>query len=165
MGRVLSSALFTMAILNIVAGLAADKLAARIGVFQARLRFAAIGYAGTTAILLLLVTPRSWALPILMLSMCGIGIGNSNYWSMVQHVPPKNIVGRTVGFLNTISMIAGAVAPILTGYILGPQRRFGMAVLVAGICPFLAALGLLTAGSKGLDRMKALLAGETYANT
>jgi MFS family permease len=165
MGRVVSTALFTMAIVNVLAGSAVDKLAARIGVFRARLWFGVVGYAGTAAILLLLAIPdRSLALPILTFSMCATGIGNSNFWTISQHVPPKNLVGRTIGYLNTISVTAGAAAPIITGWILGPQRQFGPAILVAGICPVLAAVCLLAAGSKGLGRMKALLAGEVYAD-
>jgi sugar phosphate permease len=95
--------------------------------------------------------------------MCATGIGNSNYWSISQHVPPKNMVGRTIGFLNTVSVMGGAVAPIITGFILGPQKQFGPAILVAGVCPALAAVCLLVAGSTGLERMKALLAGEGNA--
>jgi ACS family D-galactonate transporter-like MFS transporter len=141
MGRVLSTALFTMAIVNILAGAAADRLAARIGVFRARLWFGVLGYAGTGAILLLLVTSRAWALPILTLSLCG----------------------RSVGFLNTISVAAGAAAPAITGWILGPQDHFGPAILIAGICPVLAAFCLMVAGTKGLGRIKTLLAGEVYS--
>ena len=164
MGRVVSTALFTMAVANVLAGAVVDKLAARIGVFPARVLFAVLGYTGTAAILLLLVTTdRSWVLPILTFSMCATGIGNSNYWSISQHVPPKNMVGRTIGFLNTVSVMGGAVAPIITGFILGPQKQFGPAILVAGVCPALAAVCLLVAGSTGLERMKALLAGEGNA--
>jgi MFS family permease len=165
MGRVVSTALFTMAAVNVLAGAVVDRFAARIGVFRARVWFAVAGYIGTAAILLLLVTPdRSWALPILTFSMCATGIGNSNFWTISQHVPPKNLVGRTIGYLNTIGQVAGVTAPILTGYLLGPQKRFGPAILVAGICPVLAAGCLLAAGSKGLGRMKAFLAGEDYAD-
>lgn len=165
MGHVVSTALFTMAVVNVVAGWAADKLAARIGVFRARLWFGVMGYAGTAAFLLLLVAPeRSWTLPILTFSMCATGIGNSNYWTISQHLPPRNMVGRTIGYLNTVSVAAGAVAPVITGWILGPQRQFGPAILVAGMCPLLAAGCLLAAGSQGLARMKALLVGEAYAD-
>jgi len=160
MGRVVSTALVTMAIVNVIGGSVVDKLAARIGVFRARLGFAAAGWAGTAAILLLLFTPdRSWALPILTFAMCATGIGNSNFWTIAQHVPPKNMVGRTVGYLNTVSVAAGAAAPVITGYLLGPQIHFGMAILVAGVCPALAAVCLLAAGSQGLERMKEYLAG------
>ena len=163
MGRVVSMALFTMAVANILAGVVVDRLAARIGVFQARLLFAVSGYVGTAAILLVLVTDRTWALPILTFAMCATGIGNSNYWALSQHVPPKNMVGRTIGYLNTVSVAGGATAPIITGLLLGPQKHFGPAILVAGVCPVLAAVCLLAMGSKGLERMKALLAAEAYA--
>jgi MFS transporter, ACS family, D-galactonate transporter len=165
MGRVVSTALFTMAVVNVLAGLSVDKLAARIGVFPARVGYAVVGYVGTAAVLLLLVTDRSWALPILTFSMCATGIGNTNFWTISQHVPPKNMVGRTIGFLNTISVVAGGAAPIITGWILGPQKHFGPAIFVAGVCPPLAGVCLLAAGSKGLGRMKAFLAGEVYADT
>lgn len=165
MGRVVSTALFIMAIVNVIAGRGADKLAARIGVFRARLWFGVVGYAGTAAMLLLVVIPdRSWTLPILTFSMCGLGIGNSNYWTISQYVPSKNQVGRTIGYLNTLSQVAGMVAPAITGFILGSQGQFGPAILVAGASPLLAAGCLLAAGSQGLGRMKALLAGEAYAD-
>jgi MFS transporter, ACS family, D-galactonate transporter len=160
MGKVVSVALFTMAVVNILAGVVVDRLAARIGVFPARLLFSASGYLGTASILLILVTDRSWALPILTFAMCATGIGNSNYWALSQHVPPKNMVGRTIGYLNTISVAGGATAPIITGILLGPQKHFGPAIIVAGVCPALAAACLWAMGAKGLDRMKAILAGE-----
>jgi MFS transporter, ACS family, D-galactonate transporter len=163
MGRVLSTALFAMAIVNVIAGAAADRLAARIGVFRARLWFAVLGYIGTGAILLLLATDRSWSLPILAFSLCATGIGNSTYWTMTQHASPRNLVGRAVGFLNTVSVLGGVLAPVVTGWLLGPQKDFGPAIIVAGVCPVLASVCLLAAGSKGLSRIKSLLAGEAYS--
>ena len=135
-----------------------------MGVFPARLWFMVAGWGGTAAIMLVLVTDRSWVLPILTLAMCATGIGNTNYWAISQHLPPKNLVGRTIGYLNTISVTAGAVAPVITGYILGPQKHFGPAIIVAGVCPALGAVCLLAAGSQGLERMKARLAGEVSAD-
>ena len=163
MGRVLSTALFAMAGVNVLAGAAADRLAARIGVFQARLLFGVAGYAGTAAIGLLLVTDRAWALPILTFSLCCTGIGNSNFWTITQAASPKDIVGRTVGFLNTASVAAGAGAPVITGWILGPQKRFGPAILVAGVCSLLAAVCLAGARTQGLAGIRLLLRGETAA--
>jgi ACS family D-galactonate transporter-like MFS transporter len=162
MGRVLSTALLTMALVNVMAGKAADWLAARLGVFRARLWFGVLGYVGTGAILLLLVTDRTWSLPVLTFSLCATGIGNSTYWTIVQHASPKNMVGRAVGFLNTVSVLGGVLAPIITGWLLGPQKHFGPAIVVAGVCPVLAAFCLVGAGRKGLSRVKTLLAGETY---
>ena len=162
MGKVLSTALLIMAGVNVVSGKAADRLAAAVGVFRARLWFAVLGYVGTGALLLLLVTGREWSLPILTFSLCATGIGNSTYWTIVQHASPEHLVGRAVGFLNTISVLGGVLAPIVTGWLLGPQKHFGPAIFVAGVCPVLAAFCLLVAGSKGLAGVKSLLAGELY---
>jgi MFS transporter, ACS family, D-galactonate transporter len=164
MGRVLSTALISMAVVNVLAGVGADKLATRMGVFRARFWFGVCGYAATSAILLLLATDRSWALAILTFSLCATGIGNSTFWSITQYASPKNMVGRTVGFLNTISIAAGAAAPVITGWMLGPQKHFELPILVAGVCPVLAAVCWVAAGSNGLARMKVLLAGEVYAD-
>ena len=159
MGRVLSIPLFVMAPLNIVAGLLADRLAARVGsVFRVRVLFSALSYLGASALLLLVLAPNSLVMPILVVSMCCTGIGNSNYWALAQHVPPARMVGRAIGYLNTVSQIGGVVAPLVTGWILGPQKQFGPAVVVAGLCSAAAGVCLLLAGSRGLDRLKMAMA-------
>ncbi len=164
MGRVVSTGLFAVAGTNVVAGYAADRMAVRIGVFRSRLLFASVGYTGTAAILLLLVLPgRASVLPILMSAMCATGTGNSSMWAIVQHVSRKDMAGRAVGYLNTISQVAGAAAPVVTGLILGPQKHFGPAIVVAGVCPVLAAACLLANGSSGLERTKSFLAGDATA--
>jgi MFS family permease len=155
MGRLMSTGLFTMAGSNVIAGYAADKLAARWGVFRIRVLFAAAGYLGTAAILLLLVVlDRAWVLPIFTLSMCATGTGNSSFWAIAQQVSPKNMAGRTIGYLNTLSQVSGAVAPVVTGWLLGPQKQFGPAILVAGLCPVLAGACLLACGSKAIDDLQ-----------
>lgn len=161
MGRVLSIPLFCMAVLNIFAGTLADRLVKRVGsVFRVRLWFCTAGYIGSGALLLLLVIPaREAVLPILLVAVCATGVGNSNYWSISQHSAPPELVGRTIGYLNTISQIAGAAAPYVTGMILGPEKQFGTALLIAGVAPMLAALCLLFAGEAGLQGMKDALAG------
>ena len=159
MGSIVSTCLFAMAGVNVIAGFTADRLAGRIGVFRSRVMFAAAGYLGTAAILLLLVVrDRGWVLPVLAFSICATGAGNASFWALVQQVSPRHMAGRSVGYLNTLSQVAGAAAPVITGWILGPEKQFGPAILVAGICPVLAAACLLVAGSSGLEKTRALLA-------
>jgi ACS family D-galactonate transporter-like MFS transporter len=161
MGRVISTGLFTVAATNVLAGYSADKLARGAGVFRVRVMFAAAGYLGTAAILLLLVLPdRAWIIPVFTFSMCATGMGNASFWAIAQHVSPANMTGRTVGFLNTLSQVAGVAAPLVTGRILGPEKHFGPAILVAGVCPVLAGACLLAAGSGGLHSLKAVLGSE-----
>jgi cyanate permease len=160
MGHVLSTPLFVMAVVNIVAGFAADRLAKRTGsVFGVRLWFCAAGYLGSGAVLLLLVLPdRSAVLPVLMFGVCATGIGNANYWAMAQQAAPAGLVGRVIGYLNTVSTLAGAAAPLITGWILGPEKHYSAAFAVAGVAPMLAAVCLLFAGTNGLEKMRASLA-------
>ena len=159
MGRVLSTPLFVMAAVNVGAGRWADRLARSRGVFPVRIAFATIGYTVSAALLLLLVLPgRAVVMPVLLVAMCAAGIGNSNYWAISQHAPPASMVGRTIGLLNTVSQIAGALAPLITGWILGPQKQFSVALAIAGAAPLAAALCLLLAGPGGLERLKAQLA-------
>ncbi len=160
MGRVLSTPLFAMAALNVAAGVVADRLVKRVGsVFRVRLWFCAAGYLGSGAILLLLVLPgREAVWPVLLLAVCATGVGNSNYWAISQQAVPASLVGRATGYLNTISQIAGAAAPLITGWILGPQKEFGVALAIAGIAPMLAAACLIYVGASGLERMRHSLA-------
>jgi hypothetical protein len=67
------------------------------------------------------------------------------------------MAGRSVGYLNTLSQVAGAAAPVITGWILGPEKQFGPAIFVAGICPVLAAGCLLGAGSRELEKTRVML--------
>jgi sugar phosphate permease len=160
MGRVLSIPLFVMAGLNVVAGIVADRLAKkRNAVFEVRLWFCAMGYLASGIILLLLVLPqREAVLGVLLVSVVATGIGNSNYWALSQHVAPASLVGRAIGYLNTIAQIAGATAPLITGWTLGPQKQFGLALTIAGVAPIVASACLLYAGVRGLERMRQALA-------
>jgi MFS family permease len=159
MGRVLSTALFAMAFVNIAAGFVADRASrgtagegSGLGV---RVWFCAAGYVGSGAILLLLALPgREAVLPVLIFSVCATGIGNSNYWTISQQIAPAGLVGRAIGYFNTVSQIAGALAPLITGWIIGPEKAFALAVGIAGVAPILAAGCLLYAGVKGLEQTR-----------
>jgi hypothetical protein len=122
---------------------------------RVRVWFCAAGYVGSGAILLLLVlSARGAVLPVLIVSVCATGIGNSNYWTISQQIAPARLVGRAIGYFNTISQIAGAAAPLITGWLLGPEKAFSLALAIAGVAPILAAVCLLYAGAKGLEQTR-----------
>ena len=156
MGRILSTPLFIMAAINLAAGWLADRLVAKTGqVFQVRVWFVVIGLLGAASILLLEVIPgRGPVLPLLIVSICSFGIANSSYWAISQHTPPPGMVGRAIGYLNTVSQIGGILAPLITGWTLGPHKDFQVALLLAGSCPLIASLLLWLAGANGLDKLK-----------
>jgi MFS family permease len=167
MGRVLSGPLFAMAIVNILAGWVADRLVRRIdSVYRVRLWFCIAGYVASGTLLLLLVLPaRAAVLPVLLIAVCGTGVGNANFWALAQHTASSTLVGRTIGFLNTIAQCAGALAPLITGWILGPEKQFGVALAIAGITAPLAACLLVYAGVDGMERTKRLLAADAVRYT
>lgn len=156
MGAIFSAPMFLMAGVNIFAGWWADRLAKATGnVFGIRLRFACAGLIGSSAILLLNFLPGPGAvLPVLVVSICSFGIASSSFWTISQHAPPGDLVGRTIGYLNTLSQLAGVAAPLITGWSLGPQKNFTVAIALAGISTLIAAALLMLTGSKGLNRLK-----------
>jgi MFS family permease len=97
----------------------------------------------------------------LMVSMCSFGLASSNFWAIAQYASPSAVVGRAIGYLNTLSQIGGVVAPLITGWSLGPHRDFGVAILVAGLCPIVAAALLMLAGAKKLSQLKVELSTES----
>jgi MFS family permease len=159
MGRILSAPLFIMAAINLAAGWIADRLIGETGrVFRVRMWFVVIGLLGASSIILLELLPgRAPVLPILIISICSFGIANSSYWAISQHVPSAPMVGRSIGYLNTVSQIGGILAPLITGWTLGPQKHFQLALLIAGICPLAASLLIWLAGASSLDKLKACL--------
>jgi MFS transporter, ACS family, D-galactonate transporter len=161
MGQTLSAPLFAMAVVNVLGGLLADKLITRGGsVFGVRLFFLTAGLLGASAILFLDVIPgRGPVLPILVLSICSFGLASSNFWAIAQYASPSAMVGRAIGYLNTLSQIGGVLAPLITGWSLGPHRNFKPAILIAGLCPLVSALLLALAGPKKLNDLKRELGG------
>ena len=159
MGSIFAIPFVVMAVVNIASGRIADRLSERLGIFKVRVLFASIAYASASLVLLLLVYKANFTvLPLLIIAVTGVGIGNANYWALAQYIPPANLVGLTIGFLNTLSQFAGMLAPLITGWILGPEKNFTIGLAIAGVCPLIAAACLLAAGSGGLAAVKKGLA-------
>jgi MFS transporter, ACS family, D-galactonate transporter len=159
MGRVLSIPLAAMAVVTLGGGAYADRIAARASsVFQVRRLFLACGLLGASCLLVLNVAPDNrFVTPILLVSICSFGIASSNFWTIAQHVAPSSTVARTIGTLNTVSQIAGASAPLITGLSLGPQKHFSLAILLASVSPLLAAALLFFISPRALERFKEAL--------
>lgn len=159
MGSIFAIPFVVMAVVNTISGRVADRLAARYGVLRIRVLFASVAFASASIVLVLLVaSSKAAVLPLLMIAVTGFGIGSANFWALAQFVPPGAMVGRAVGYLNTLSQIAGALAPSITGWILGPEKNFTVALAIAGVCPVIAAGCLLMAGPSGLAALKKHLA-------
>jgi MFS family permease len=153
MGIYTAVPLVGMALVSILAGKLADHRIAHHGTAVAiRRKFVCTGFVVGGAAIALLIAPSAEAVVgVLLVSLFGLGITSANLWALTQAISPRAIVGRVVGYQNTISNVAGLCAPIATGYLIGPTKNFSTAICVAGICPFLAALSyrLLIRGHSG----------------
>lgn len=165
MGHVLSVPLFAMAAAMTLFGAIADRLARRTGKACAvRLWFMCGGMLGAGTVLLLLVVPnRSWVMPLLVVALCSWGVGSSSYWSLAQYLSPAQLIGRSIGYLNTVAQAAGAAAPLITGWLLGPSHDFTIALAVAGSFPLIACSIMAAIGPARLEAFRLSLESQVGA--
>ncbi len=159
MGRVLSLPLFIMAPVNIAVGWLADKAIARYGyALNIRIALAITGFfAAGTILMLPRATGNVSVLAILTASACSFGFASANFWTVVQYVAPAHLTARVIACFNTLSQLAGAAAPVITGYTLGPKKSFSLAIALAGLSTVAASCLLFATGARGVQGMKRLL--------
>lgn len=152
MGRIISVPLFIMAPVNIALGWFADRIVSRgHNPLTLRVYFAVAGFAGAGSILLLgRVSGSGPILAVMIVTICSFGVGSANFWALAQHAAPNELTARVLGYFNTLSQIAGAVAPIITGYSLGPSRNFSLSIMLAGLSTLAASCLLFAAGPRGI---------------
>jgi MFS family permease len=158
MGRMLSAALACMALTNGVTGFLSDRLLKKAkSMFGVRVWFVAIGSVGASLLILLNVLPGNGAgMVVLFVSVCSFGVVSANFWTLAQNVAPATKVARVIGFLNTASQVAGIAAPWITGYLIGPRKEFGPAIVIAAVCPLVSLVPLFVA-SRGLEGLRVSL--------
>jgi sugar phosphate permease len=145
MGIALGTPLVCMSVVSLAAGALSDLLVKRSGkTLAARKLFVCSGFCiASTLLLLLVLTSAGSIMGVFLLSLAGIGIGGGNFWALAQMTAPAEATGRVIGYLNTVAQVAGASAPLLTGWLLGPDRNFTAGIVIAGCCPALAAFAIL----------------------
>ncbi len=155
MGRILSAALFLMAIVNVAAGRLADRIISRgRNALPVRIGFATAGFIGASTILLLgTVSSHRSLLILLTVSVCFFGVASASFWALAQQIAPASKTARIIAYLNTCSQIGGAAAPIITGYTLGPEKNFSLAIALAGLCAFASGCLLLVTGTHRFENL------------
>jgi ACS family D-galactonate transporter-like MFS transporter len=145
MGVALGTPLLLMSAVSLAAGALSDLLVRRTGATLAvRKGFICSGFCIGSSLLLLLTPAGGGSVTgVFFLSLAGIGIGGGNFWALAQMTAPAEATGRVIGYLNTVAQVAGASAPVVTGWLLGPERNFTSGIVIAGCCPALAAFVIL----------------------
>lgn len=131
-----------MAVVAPSAGRLADRWIARTHrVVLVRKIFIISGFTlGSTTILLNWVSASGLAVAILVFGLAGIGLASANYWALTQAITPKRLIGRAVGYQNTINNLAGIFSPIITGFLVDRSGSFGSAIVFASAALWVAAI-------------------------
>ena len=69
-----------------------------------------------------------------------LGMSGNNCWAITQTIAGTKVAGRWAGLQNFVGNFAGAVAPMLTGYLLGRTGQFYWPVVIAAAVSWIAAL-------------------------
>jgi MFS family permease len=78
-----------------------------------------------------------WVLSVAGLS---IGLAGGTCWTVTQTLAGPRVAGRWAGVQNFVGNFAGAIAPMLTGYILGRTGQFYWAFAIAAAVSWLGAV-------------------------
>jgi MFS transporter, ACS family, D-galactonate transporter len=144
MGLYTAGALLGMAATTTIGGRLADRWIVRLKQPLAiRKAFVCAGcFLGSSVLVLLSVNSVSLALTTLVFSLAGFGLASSNFWSLTQAISPEAAIGRIVGYQNTIGNVAGIVAPLLTGILVGRSKNFQSSIALAGLSLWIAAAAI-----------------------
>jgi MFS family permease len=163
MGKFTGLPLLAMAAVSMLSGRLSDAAIARHGrPLLVRKLFAGGGLLLATSLAsLLLIESNAAVLCALVAAFIGIGFAGPNYWAIAQLVSPEPVIGRVVGYVNTIGNIAGVCAPLVTGFLVGSSGNFHASLLCAGGAMLIGSLMFL-AGVRERDT-DALRNSETRA--
>jgi ACS family glucarate transporter-like MFS transporter len=93
----------------------------------------------------------------------GIGLAAANYWALTQAASPAALVGRIIGFQNTIANLAGICSPVVTGILIDKTKSFEMSIACAGVSLLVAAAAFtFLVRQQDVDRLNALYAGQLH---
>jgi ACS family D-galactonate transporter-like MFS transporter len=157
MGSYMAGPLAGMGIMSVVCGRLADRAIRRTArPLLVRKLFVSAGC--VLASLVGLVTffhSSGEVLAILLIALTGLGLAAGNYWALTQVITPAALIGRVIGYQNTIAQLGGVCAPILTGLLLGPAKDFRASVLIAALSPLIAIAAInLTMGERNVARLR-----------
>jgi len=104
--------------------------------------FMVVGHVGI-GILLALTVMTSGRLFTVMLALTGVFLGISicNSWAIPQMLAGPRMVGRWVGVQNFVGNLAGAVAPVLTGFLLDRTGSFYWPFFITAVVAWIGSLG------------------------
>ena len=103
--------------------------------------FTTAGMAGAAAFLVPCVLAGPRLAPVMViLAAASLGVCSSNVWAITQTLAGPPAAGRWTGIQNFVGNLGGAVAPALTGFVLGRTAHYFWAFAITAIVSLLGAL-------------------------
>jgi len=134
-----------------VASLASGKISDRwiaAGASPTRVRKATlgVGLAGLGVCLMAAaVAPDAIFVWVLLMAGVFMGLSGGTCWTVTQTLAGPRVAGRWAGVQNFVGNFAGAVAPTLTGYLLGLTGQFYWPFVIAAAVSWIGALSWVIA--------------------
>jgi MFS family permease len=147
MARAGGSIFLIFAVSSLVSGKISDRwIAAGASPTRVRKAMLGVGLAGL-GVCLMAAAVAPDAIFVWMLLMAGvfIGLSGATCWTVTQTLAGPRVAGRWAGVQNFVGNFAGAVAPVLTGYILGRTGQFYWPFVIAAGVSWIGALSWVIA--------------------
>jgi MFS family permease len=80
-----------------------------------------------------MTTSPVWAIVWITIALSGLAAAAPVGWSIPSLIAPKGGTGTIGGVMNFFNNLMGAIAPAVTGFVVGATNSFSLAFLVAGI--------------------------------
>ena len=80
-----------------------------------------------------MTTDPVWAIVWISIALSGLAAAAPVGWSIPSLIAPRGGTGTIGGVMNFFNNLMGAVAPAVTGFVVGATNSFSIAFLVAGV--------------------------------
>jgi MFS family permease len=78
-------------------------------------------------------TSPVWAIVWISIALSGLAAAAPVGWSIPSLIAPRGGTGTIGGVMNFFNNLMGAIAPAVTGFVVGATHSFSLAFLVAGV--------------------------------
>ena len=142
MAGVMGAAYVICALVAATCGWLSDRwIAAGAAPTLVRKGFTSIGMAGAAIFVVpcVLAGPRVATVMVILVA-ASLGVSSSNVWAITQTLAGPRAAGRWTGIENFVGNLGGAVAPALTGFVLGRTGHYFWAFAITAVVSLLGAL-------------------------
>jgi ACS family D-galactonate transporter-like MFS transporter len=135
-----------MSMVSLASGAIADRLI-RSGrnPLKVRTAFSAAGFCGGAFLILMPFTASTTqSFFVLAISLSSVGVAAANYWALTQAAVPVALIGRAIGYQNTLGNLGGISAPLISGLLIGSSGGFSSSIWIVATAILIAGLSYVT---------------------